>query len=90
MLAGESDLVESIAYLRQYCASVGRQQEPQIVLSSVTRPGAKLDAPAIVDLLGRYREMGVRGAAACCQSWTEPSFGGSATSRGVELRNSTR
>jgi probable F420-dependent oxidoreductase len=63
MMSDEDDLAAAIAYMRQYCETVGRNDMPQVILGSVTQPGEKWEASAIIDKLGRYAELGVSGAA---------------------------
>jgi probable F420-dependent oxidoreductase len=62
-MTGESDLVEGIRYLREHCEKVGREHPPEIILSSITSTGEKLHGQALVDKIGRLRELGVTGAA---------------------------
>jgi probable F420-dependent oxidoreductase len=58
-MATDEDLAVGIAYLREHCEKVGREQPPAIVLGGLNRPGEKLDYPAMVDRIGKLREMGV-------------------------------
>lgn len=62
-MEGETDLVGGIAYLKEHCEKIGRKELPEVVLASVTSPGESLSAQEVVDRLGRYRELGVSGAA---------------------------
>ena len=63
-MAGATDLADGIAYLREHCATVGRQQLPQIVLRSITKPGATWNPQGLLDQLGQYQQLGVTGVAA--------------------------
>jgi probable F420-dependent oxidoreductase len=58
-MATDEDLAAGIAYLREHCEKVGREQPPAIVLGGLNRPGEKLHYPAMVDRVGKLREMGV-------------------------------
>ncbi len=62
-MSGEDDLVAGLRYLREHCAKVGRERPPEVVLGSLTSPGEKLHPAALIDKIGRFRELGVAGAA---------------------------
>ena len=62
-MSGESDVVEGMRYLREYCATYGRERPPEVILSSLTSPGEKLHPEALIERISRYQEMGITGAA---------------------------
>ena len=62
-MSGEDDLLEGMRYLREHCAKVGREHGPDIILSSLTSPAEKLSSEALIERIGRYRELGISGAA---------------------------
>jgi probable F420-dependent oxidoreductase len=62
-MSGENDVVEGMRYLREYCGTFGRERPPEVILSSLTSPGEKLNPQALIDRISRYREMGITGAA---------------------------
>jgi probable F420-dependent oxidoreductase len=62
-MTGVDDILEGIRYLREHCATVGREQPPEIILSSLTSPGEKLHPEALIERIGRYKELGITGAA---------------------------
>jgi probable F420-dependent oxidoreductase len=62
-MSGENDVVEGMRYLREYSATFGREHPPEVVLSSLTAPGEKLNPQALIDRISRYQEMGITGAA---------------------------
>ena len=62
-MSGEEDLVNGIDYLRQHCEKIGRVEPPEIFLGSIRQPGEPRDAQLILDKLGRYRDLGISGAA---------------------------
>jgi len=62
-MTGEDDILEGIRYLREHCATVGRERPPEIILSSLTSPGEKLHPEALIERIGRYKELGITGAA---------------------------
>ena len=62
-MTSEADLLEGIRYLREHCATVGREHPPEVILSSLTSPGEKLQPEALIERIVRYKELGVTGAA---------------------------
>lgn len=62
-MSGIDDLRSGMAYMREYCASIGRKEAPVIFLTSIMEPGESWDAQAVLDRLGEYKELGVIGAA---------------------------
>jgi probable F420-dependent oxidoreductase len=62
-MSSESDLVEGMRYLREHCEKTGRERPPEIILSSLTRPGEKLHAEALIEKIGRFKDLGVTGVA---------------------------
>jgi probable F420-dependent oxidoreductase len=62
-MTGDDDLLEGMRYLREHCAKVGREQGPDVILSSLTSPGEKLNSQALIERIARYRELGIIGAA---------------------------
>jgi probable F420-dependent oxidoreductase len=62
-MTNESDLIESMRYLREHSATIGRERPPEIILSSLTSPGEKLPPAALIERIGRYKDLGITGAA---------------------------
>jgi len=62
-MSGENDVVEGMRYLREYCGTFGRERPPEVILSSLTSPGEKLNPQALIERISRYRQMGITGAA---------------------------
>jgi probable F420-dependent oxidoreductase len=62
-MTSEADLLEGMRYLREHCATVGREQPPEVILSSLTSPGEKLHPDALIERIARYKELGITGAA---------------------------
>jgi probable F420-dependent oxidoreductase len=62
-MSSETDLLEGMRYLNEHCSTIGRERPPEVILSSLTSPGEKLNAAALVDRIGRYRELGITGVA---------------------------
>lgn len=62
-MTNESDLIESMRYLREHSATIGRERPPEIILSSLTAPGEKLPPAALIERIRRYKDLGITGAA---------------------------
>jgi probable F420-dependent oxidoreductase len=62
-LSSEADLARSIQYLHAHCEKIGREQPPQIVIGSALPPGAAVTPAALIDGIGRLKELGVSCAA---------------------------
>lgn len=62
-MGSDDDLINGINYIREHCEKVGRKDLPTIWLASITQPGDKWEAQQIIDQIGRYRELGITGAA---------------------------
>ena len=73
-MAGHSDLAEGIAYLREHCEKIGREDPPIVFLASVMQPGEQWEPQAVIDRIGQYREMGVAGAAANFEGQTRAQW----------------
>jgi hypothetical protein len=84
MTDGE-ELVEGIAYLREHCEKIGREQMPEVFLGSIRQPGEPLDAQLILDKLGRFREMGINGAVTHIEGRTRAEWCDNAEWFGTEI-----
>ncbi len=84
-MSGETDIVEGIRYLREHSAKVGRERPPEIILSSLTSPGEKLNPPELIDRISRYKEMGVSGAALHIGGTTRAEYCDNAARVGAEV-----
>jgi hypothetical protein len=62
-MTGDNDLIEGMRYLRDHCAAVGREQPPEVILSSLTSPGEKPHPEALIERIARYKALGITGAA---------------------------
>jgi probable F420-dependent oxidoreductase len=63
-LSTDEQLVESIAYLHAHCEKIGREKPPELVLGGLNRPGERLEPAAMIDRIGRYKELGITTAGA--------------------------
>jgi probable F420-dependent oxidoreductase len=55
----EMDLAGGIAYLREYCEKVGRQQPPEVVLAGANLPPVQDGADARIEKIGQLGEIGI-------------------------------
>jgi alkanesulfonate monooxygenase SsuD/methylene tetrahydromethanopterin reductase-like flavin-dependent oxidoreductase (luciferase family) len=62
-MSDAQDLAAGLAYMREYCDQLGRADFPEIVLGGLTPPGVKVSSQEMLDLAGRYGQMGVSAAA---------------------------
>lgn len=84
-MSGEDDLVAGIRYMREHCEYVGRAHPPEVVLGSLTSPGEKLDAAALIEKIGRFRDLGVSGAAIHIEGKTRAQWCDNAERYGAEV-----
>jgi len=54
-----ADLQAGIAYMREHCEQIGREDLPEIEISSVVELGEDRSAQMLIDRIGRYRELGI-------------------------------
>ncbi len=84
-MSGEDDLLEGMRYLKEHCATVGRERPPEIILSSLTSPGEKLNAAALIDRIGHYHELGITGVAVHLEGRTRNEWCDNAERCGAEV-----
>jgi hypothetical protein len=63
-ISDETDLAGGIAYLREHCEKIGRQDAPLVICGSIVPPGEKPSPAQLIDKIGELKSMGVCGAAA--------------------------
>ncbi len=83
-MAGEEDLLEGMQYMREYADATG-QEAPAVFCSSIMVAGEERHAQAIIDRIGRYRELGVMGAAAAIEGRTRAEWCDNAERFGVDV-----
>lgn len=81
----EEDLIAGIDYMKEYCVTFGRKDIPEVILGSFTSPGEKWSYQQIVDRLGRFREIGVSGAAISVDGQTRSEWCDNAERMGQEV-----
>ena len=69
-----ADVAEGIRYLREHCEKIGRQQPPDVILSSISTQGEMRNAQLMIDKIGHLRELGVRGIAVNFQGRTRAEW----------------
>ena len=84
-MSGEDDLAAGLRYMREHCAKVGRERPPEVVLGSLTSPGEKLHPAALIDKIGRFRELGVSGAAIHIEGRTRAQWCDNAQRYGADV-----
>lgn len=63
-MSSDADLAEGIAYMREHCEKVGREDMPKIFIEGIIHAGEEKNSQLLIDRLGHYKEMGVVGALA--------------------------
>jgi probable F420-dependent oxidoreductase len=58
-MSDEMDIAEGIKYLHEHCDKIGRAARPEIVLGAVNHPGDTWNAEALLERIGKLRELGV-------------------------------
>lgn len=53
------DLQGGIAYMREHCEKIGREDLPEIEISSVVSLGEECSAQMLLERIGQYRELGI-------------------------------
>lgn len=84
-MAGDDDLVEGMAYLREHCEKIGREQMPEVFLGSFRRPGEEWNAQAVIDKLEHYRELGISGTVTHIDGETRAEWCDNAERFGAEV-----
>lgn len=83
-MAGEDDLLEGMRYMREYAESTG-QDMPAVFCSSIMVAGEERSPQAIIDRIGRYRELGVMGAAAAIEGGSRDEWCDNAERFGADV-----
>lgn len=69
-MSGEADLKAGIACMLEYCEQTGRETPPTVFSGSFPVPAGAWNPQAIIDMIGRFRELGVSGAATAIKGST--------------------
>jgi probable F420-dependent oxidoreductase len=84
-MADEMDLADGIKYLYEHCDKIGRKERPQIVLGAVNHPGETWNAPALLEKIGKLRELGVTTVGATIDGTTRTQWIDNAERYGAQI-----
>jgi probable F420-dependent oxidoreductase len=84
-MSDEGDLAEGIRYLREHSEKVSREHPPGIICSSISSPGETLHGAALIDKIGRLRDLGVSGAAVHIEGRTRAEWCDNAEQFGADV-----
>lgn len=62
-LTNDAELAAALGYLRDYCDKVGREHPPEVMLGSLSMIDDNMNPAALIDRIGKLRELGVSGCA---------------------------
>lgn len=69
-----SDVGAGIAYLCEQCEKTGREQPPEVILSSISTPEEMKSPQLMLDKIAGFQALGVRGAAVSFQGRTRAEW----------------
>lgn len=84
-MADDNDLATGMRYMREHCEKVGREQGPEVMLGGLSSVGKQLNPEALLERLGKLRELGVAGAAVHIQASTRTEWCDHAERFGVDV-----
>ena len=84
-MTDEMDLADGIAYMREHCEKVGRAQLPEIVLGAVNQPNEAWNAQALLEKIGKMRELGVSTVGATIDGSSRAEWCANAERYGAEI-----
>lgn len=84
-LTDESDLAIAIRYMLDHCEKVGRERPPEVILGSLSAIDRRFNAEAVLEKVGKLRELGVVGAAVHIQTGTRAEWCDLAERFGAEV-----
>jgi alkanesulfonate monooxygenase SsuD/methylene tetrahydromethanopterin reductase-like flavin-dependent oxidoreductase (luciferase family) len=58
-LSSPEDVAESVKYMQDYSAQIGREKPPGVVLSGLLYPGEQWTPASLLDRIGRFADVGV-------------------------------
>ena len=74
-----------IAYMHEHCEKVGRATPPQIVLGAVNQPNEAWNPQALLEKIGRMRELGVTTVGATIDGDSRAEWCANAERYGAEI-----
>lgn len=84
-MSSDLDLAEGIAYMKEHCEKIGREKSPDIFLASINKPGEEWNPQALIDKIGRFKEMGVIGVGSTIDGNTRAEWCDNAERFGAEV-----
>jgi probable F420-dependent oxidoreductase len=84
-MADEMDLADGLAYMREHCEKIGRKQVPEVVLGAVNAPSETWNAQALLEKIGKMRELGVNTVGATVDGRTRAEWCDNAERFGAEI-----
>lgn len=62
-MADDMDLEAGIQYLKDHCEKIGRATPCEVVLGGLTHPGERWTPQLMIDRIGHYKQLGIKGCA---------------------------
>jgi probable F420-dependent oxidoreductase len=84
-LTNDADLAVALEYLREHCIKMGREHPPQIILGGLGAFDANTNTQALLDRIGRLRELGVHGCAVHMAASTRAEWRDCAERFGIDI-----
>jgi probable F420-dependent oxidoreductase len=84
-MADEMDLADGMAYMREHCEKIGRRQPPEVVLGAINAPNETWNAQALLEKIGKMRELGVNTIGATVDGRTRAEWCDNAERYGAEI-----
>jgi probable F420-dependent oxidoreductase len=84
-MADEMDVADGIAYMREHCDKFGRKLPPEVVLGAVNAPNEAWNPAALLEKIGKLRELGVSTVGASIDGRTRAEWCANAERYGAEI-----
>jgi probable F420-dependent oxidoreductase len=85
VMEDEMDIAAGLAYMREHCEKIGRKQPPEVELGAVNQPNEKLNPQALLEKIGKMRELGVSAVGATIDGRTRAEWCDNAERFGAEI-----
>jgi probable F420-dependent oxidoreductase len=84
-MTDEMDIADGIAYLREHCEKIGRKDPPDVVLGAVNSPNQAWNPHALLEKIGKMRELGISTVGATIDGRTRAEWCDNAERYGAEI-----
>jgi probable F420-dependent oxidoreductase len=84
-MTDEKDLAVGIRYMKDHCDKIGRERAPEVILGSLSAVRQQFNAEAVLEKIGKLRDLGVTGAAVHIQASTRAEWCDIAERFGAEV-----